>query len=67
MRHQLESYNDFVSNQIQKTIDMFNPVTVHSDQDYDKNSKKYRLELIITLPDPLLVILLPIMMESSPS
>ena len=48
IRHQLESYNDFVSNQIQKTIDMFNPVTVHSDQDYDKNSKKYRLELIIT-------------------
>ena len=48
IRHQLESYNDFVSNQIQKTIDMFNPVTVHSDQDYDKNSKKYSLELIIT-------------------
>ena len=28
IRHQLESYNDFVSNQIQKTIDMFNPVTI---------------------------------------
>jgi DNA-directed RNA polymerase beta subunit len=48
IRHQLESYNDFVSNQIQKTIDMFNPVTIHSEHDYDKKSKKYSLELIIT-------------------
>jgi DNA-directed RNA polymerase II subunit RPB2 len=48
IRHQLESYNDFISNQIQKTIDMFNPVTIHSEQDYDKKSKKYSLELIIT-------------------
>ena len=48
IRHQLESYNDFVSNQIQKTIDMFNPVTIHSEQDYDKTLKKYSLELIIT-------------------
>ena len=30
VRHQIESYNDFVNNQIQKTIDMFNPVYVHS-------------------------------------
>ena len=26
IRHQLESYNDFATTQIQKTIDMFNPV-----------------------------------------
>ena len=43
IRHQLESYNDFVSSQIQKTIDMFNPVTIHSDQDYDKKSKNSSL------------------------
>jgi len=48
IRHQLESYNDFVVNQIQKTIDMFNPVTIHSEQDFDKETNKYRLELIIT-------------------
>jgi len=48
IRHQLESYNDFVVNQIQKTIDMFNPVTIRSEQDYDKEAKNYRLELIIT-------------------
>lgn len=48
IRHQLESYNDFVTNQIQKTIDMFNPVTIHSEQDFDKKSGKHRLEIIIT-------------------
>ena len=30
VRHQIESYNDFVNYQTQKTIDMFNPVQVHS-------------------------------------
>jgi DNA-directed RNA polymerase beta subunit len=28
VRHQIESYNDFVSNQIQRTIEMFNPVII---------------------------------------
>ena len=28
VRHQLESYNDFVTYQIPKTIDMFNPVRI---------------------------------------
>jgi len=51
IRHQLESYNDFVTNQIQKTIDMFNPVTIRSEQDYDKDSNKYKLELIISFND----------------
>ena len=48
IRHQLESYNDFTRTQIQKTIDMFNPVTIHSEQDFDPDSQKYKLELIIT-------------------
>ena len=48
VRHQLESYNNFVNNEIQKTIDMFNPVTIHSEHDYDKDSDKYSLEMIIT-------------------
>ena len=34
VRHQIESYNYFVQNQIKKTIDMFNNVTVHSEQDF---------------------------------
>lgn len=48
IRHQLESYNDFVTTQIQKTIDMFNPVKVHSEHDYDNASGKYSLEMIIS-------------------
>ena len=48
VRHQTESFNDFVSNQIQKTISMFNPVTIHSDNDFDRATNKYKLEIFIT-------------------
>ena len=48
VRHQVESYNDFVTYQIQKTISMFNPVHIHSEQDYVKEFDKYRLEMYIT-------------------
>ena len=48
VRHQLESYNDFVNNQIQKTIDMFNPVRICSENDVDKDSGKYKLEIFVT-------------------
>jgi DNA-directed RNA polymerase II subunit RPB2 len=48
VRHQLESYNNFVGYQITKTIEMFNPVHIASDQDYDPISKKHSLEVIIT-------------------
>ena len=48
VRHQLESYNDFVNNQIQKTIDMFNPVRICSENDLDKDSGKYKLEIFVT-------------------
>ena len=37
VRHQIESYNDFVSRQIMSTIDMFNPVHIASEHDYNKN------------------------------
>jgi DNA-directed RNA polymerase beta subunit len=48
IRHQLESYNNFVSYQIQKTIEMFNPVKIASEQDYDAKSGKYSLEIYVT-------------------
>jgi len=48
IRHQLESYNHFVNHEIQKTIDMFNPVTIHSEHDYNKEHDKYNLEMVIT-------------------
>ena len=48
VRHKLESYNYFVNHQIQQTIDMFNPVTIRSEQDYNKELDKYALELILS-------------------
>jgi len=48
VRHQLESYNNFVGYQIIKTIEMFNPVHIKSENDYDPKSGKYALELFIT-------------------
>ena len=48
VRHQIESYNDFVNYQIRKTIDMFNDVCVRSEQDFDYTLKKHKLELNIT-------------------
>ena len=48
VRHQLESYDHFVNNQIKKTIEMFNPVTIHSDHDKDEETGLYSLEIIIT-------------------
>ena len=48
VRHQVESYNDFVTIQIQRTIDMFNPVQVRSEHDYNKEFNKYGLEMFIT-------------------
>jgi len=48
VRHQLESYNNFVGYQINKTIEMFNPVHIASEQDFDAKSEKYSLEIFIT-------------------
>ena len=48
VRHQIESYNDFIGHQIMKTIEMFNPVHIASEQDYDPNTKKYALEIFVT-------------------
>ena len=48
VRHQIESYNDFITQQIQKTILMFNPVLIRSEQDYNSEINKYSLETFIT-------------------
>jgi len=48
VRHQIESYNHFINYQIEKTIDMFNPVIIHSENDYIKEYDKYTLEIQIT-------------------
>ena len=48
VRHQVESYNDFISRQIPHTIEMFNPVCIRTEQDYNKEFDKYALEIYIT-------------------
>jgi DNA-directed RNA polymerase II subunit RPB2 len=48
VRHQLESYNNFVSKQIQSTIMMFNPVEIRSEHYKDEKTGKYKLEMIAT-------------------
>jgi len=45
VRHQIESYNHFVNYQIQRTIQMFNPVTIRSENDYVADIDKYFLEI----------------------
>jgi len=48
VRHQIESYNQFVNYQIQRTIKMFNPVAIHSENDYVVDKDKYFLEIFIS-------------------
>lgn len=48
VRHQRESYNNFVSVELPKTIEMFNPVRIKSEHDYQPESGKYRLEMSVT-------------------
>jgi len=48
VRHQIESYNHFVNYQIQRTIQMFNPVTIHSENDYVPEKNQYFLEIMVS-------------------
>ena len=48
VRHQIESYNNFVTYELPRTIEMFNPVTIHSEHDYVAELDKYKLEIFIT-------------------
>lgn len=44
VRHQIESYNNFINFQIQKTIQMFNPVVIRSENDFVPEYNRYFLE-----------------------
>jgi len=48
VRHQIESYNDFVNYQIKKTISMFNNYLIRSERDFDEVSGKYALEMYMS-------------------
>lgn len=47
VRHQIESYNNFIGYQILKTIDMFNTINIKSEEDYNSELDKYSLEIFI--------------------
>ena len=48
VRHQIESYNHFINYQIYRTIQMFNSVVTHSDNDYIPEKDMYLLEIEIS-------------------
>jgi len=48
VRHQTESMDDFYTHQAAKTIDMFNPVLIASEQDLDKATGKHKLEICVS-------------------
>jgi len=48
VRHQIESYNNFVNYQVQRTIEMFNPVKIHSENDYIPEKQMHMLECFVT-------------------
>ena len=48
IEHQIESYNDFIEYQVPRTISMFNPIHISSEQDFNKELNKYRLEMYVT-------------------
>jgi DNA-directed RNA polymerase II subunit RPB2 len=48
VRHQIESYNNFINYQIFKTIEMFNPINIKTEDDYNSTVDKYALELFIS-------------------
>jgi len=48
VRHQLESYNNLTNYQLNKTIDMFNPMRIVSEEDLDPATGLYSLEVIAT-------------------
>ena len=48
VRHQIESYNHFINYQAQRTIQMFNPVVIHSENDYVEKFDKYLLEVLVS-------------------
>ena len=45
----MESYNNFVHNQINATIQMFNPVTIKSEHNKDEETGLYTLQIIDTI------------------
>jgi DNA-directed RNA polymerase beta subunit len=48
VRHQIESYNHFINFQILRTIQMFNPVNIRSENDFVPENGQYFLETFVS-------------------
>jgi DNA-directed RNA polymerase II subunit RPB2 len=48
VRHQIESYNHFINCQIARTIQMFNPVNIRSENDFVVENGQYLLEAFVS-------------------
>ena len=48
VRHQIESYNHFINFQVLRTIQMFNPVNIRSENDFVAENGQYFLETFVS-------------------
>jgi DNA-directed RNA polymerase II subunit RPB2 len=48
VRHQIESYNHFINFQVLRTIQMFNPVSIRSENDFVPENGQYFLETFVS-------------------
>jgi DNA-directed RNA polymerase II subunit RPB2 len=49
VHHQIASYNHFITYQLEKTIEMFNPIRIASEADLDVSSGQYSLEILLNV------------------
>ena len=49
VRHQIESYNHFVNYQMQRTIEMFNPIVIKSENDFIAETGEYGLVVHLSM------------------
>ena len=54
VQHQLSSYNHFITCQLEKTIKMFNPIRIASEQDLDIASGFHSLEILLNVDNVVL-------------
>jgi DNA-directed RNA polymerase II subunit RPB2 len=52
VRHQIESYNDFVNSKIEDTIEQYNPLSIF--HDYNPKNNNYNNEIYVSLSNALL-------------
>ena len=50
VKHQINSYNDFIENKLEKILTGYNPIVVKND--FDENIKDYRQKIYLYMEDP---------------